>query len=261
MKTDLRKIQLSRQLQEESYKFPYHYTVSFNSENYANFSQCRNNPGGYRYASYLIMVLEELENENFSSIVDIGCGDGFFVGKLFEKFTNKKIVGVDLSNQAISFAKVFNSDKNVEFLNMNIVDEDIGRKFDIATLIEVLEHIPPEGINDFLKSIHTMLNDNGKLILTVPSTNLSIKNIKRHFQHFDDKSLIETLSDYFEVTKIQYINKENFLTKNIANGFTNSFFVLNNDTIKNYLFSFYLKNFLKANKSNGIRLFAVCEKK
>lgn len=144
---------------------------------------------------------------------------------------------------------------------MDIISEDIGRKFDIVTLIGVLEHIPPQRINDFLKSIHRLLNDNGKLILTVPSTNLSIKSITRHFQHFDDTSPIDILSGYFSVTQVHYINKENLLTKFIAKVFTNSFLILNHDGMKDGLFSFYLGHGSRADKNNGVRLFAVCDKR
>lgn len=55
------------------------------------------------------MVLEELKTEEFGSAIDIGCGDGFFIGKLFEKFPTKKIVGIDSSARAISLVGEFST--------------------------------------------------------------------------------------------------------------------------------------------------------
>lgn len=252
---------LSRQLQEEIYRFPYHHVVSFDARTYRGFRQCKNSPGGYRYASYVIRVLEELEKEQFSSLIDVGCGDGFLVGMMFERFPGVEIAGVDLSEQAILFAQAFNVGRNVQFLCQDIVADRIDSRYDVATLIEVLEHIPPADVGSFLEAIHAMLNRGGKLIVTVPSVNLSIAQIKRHFQHFDEESLAATLSPHFRVLKIEYLNRDGLVAKILDRVFTNRLFILNSEWLVEALFAHYLNRFLTADRSNGLRLLAVCQQR
>jgi len=255
------KEKLSIKLQDINYMFPYHYLVDFNTGTYSDFCQFKNSPGGYRYASYLIGILKILKKEVFNSIVDIGCGDGFFIRKLKEQFPRKKILGIDSSKQAISLAKILNQDKYLQFLNIDIIKNEIPNKFDIVTLIEVLEHIPINKVDPFLESISKLLKKDGKLILTVPSKNLPIRNIKRHFQHFNAEHLTKILSEYFEVIHLDHINKKGFLSIIIDNMFTNKLFILNNKKAINSLFQFYMGHCYKAKKEDGLRLLVICRNK
>lgn len=254
------KKEISRSLQEKSYNFPYHYLVNFKSEKPYNFSQYKNNPGGYRYVSYLLKVIWELEKIDFSTIVDVGCGDGFFAGKMSNIFPHKKIVGIDISEQAINLAKLLNNNHNVNFAKKNIGLDKMEQSFDVATLIEVLEHIPPQNIDSFLNGLYNVIKKDGILILTVPSTNLPIGNIKRHFQHFTADSLNNILSKYFYLDKIEYINSNNFSSRLIHHIYTNPLFILNNDNLKRRLFNIYIKRCLTSDRNNGLRIFAKFKK-
>ncbi len=252
------KADLSRTLQEKCYAFPYHYLVEFSQENLDSFSQVKNNPTGYRYAAYLKRVLDAVSKEKFKSVADVGCGDGFFIKIFSKQFTNKRIVGIDLSENALMFARLLNANNAAEFFNYNILEKRPDEKFDIVTLIEVLEHIPPDQIDLFLGAICKMLQDDGKLIVTVPSVNLSIANIQRHFQHFNEEKLRKALSQHFDCIEIEYINKQNYISKIIHKIFTNSLFILNHKRLASALFRYYLNRFLHADKHNGLRLFALC---
>lgn len=60
-------------------------------------------------------------------------------------------------------------------------------------------------------------------------------------------------------------NEENFGSTKVRKGlkpyiFTNSFLILNHDGMKDGLFSFYLGHGSRADKNNGVRLFAACDK-
>jgi len=255
------KEKLSIELQDKNYLFPYHHLVDFNTNTYSDFCQLKNSPGGYRYASYLIGIIKILEKEVFHSIVDIGCGDGFFIKKLEEKFPRKEILGIDSSKQAISLAKLLSPDNKSQFSDKDIIKDNIPNQYDIATLIEVLEHIPINKVYPFLKSISKLLKKDGKLILTVPSENLPIKNIKRHFQHFNAEHLTKILSEYFEVIHLDHINKKGFLSIIIDNMFTNKLFILNNKKAINSLFQFYMGHCYKAKKEDGLRLLVICRNK
>lgn len=122
-------------LQEEEYKFPYHYL-----DLYSDFYSRVRNRVNY---SILKIVKEALQPFDGQSILDAGCGDGRSCYELRDE--NVNIVGVDCSQRAIAFAKAFNS--SVEFHVADLADFRIDRKFDYITLVEVLEHISPEKIH------------------------------------------------------------------------------------------------------------------
>jgi len=256
----------SRQAQEEMYRFPYHYLIRFELEEYRSFSQFKNNPGGFRYASYLIRTLEEVARHKFESLIDIGCGDGFFLSKLSEKYPSKTLVGVDLSRRAIEFARLLNAPEDdkepkVKFLCRDIIKDPLGRQFDLATCIHVLEHIPPELLGDLIEAVRELISDQGKFIVLVPTKNIPLEQCQRHYQHFDEQSLTDMLSECFHVERIEYLNNDRFWGRIISRCLSNRLFILNHSTMRDWLFKLYLRRFLRCSKFNGYTLFAVCQKR
>ncbi|MFH1425972.1 MAG: class I SAM-dependent methyltransferase [Candidatus Kerfeldbacteria bacterium] len=260
--SETKKQAASRDSQNAMYMFPYHHLVDFNPVDGTAFRQHKVLKRGFIYASYLIYVLQMLDNVQFQSIIDIGCGDGFFTRKVKEKFPARKVIGIDSSEQAIAQARVLNADKNVSFIQKNIVTDALSAQYDCATLIEVLEHIPIEKVDTFIRAIYELLGENATLIITVPSINLPIKHISRHFQHFTADSLRQILEHYFYLDTVEYIDKENKWSRRIISKvFENSYFILNSDRLINSVFQFYFNHFLHARENDGCRLIAVCRKK
>ncbi len=247
------------------YGFPYHYLIEFEPDGYGAFRQCKNNSVGWRYASYLIRAIEEVGRYEFHSMIDIGCGDGFFLKKLLEKYPSKELVGLDLSERAIGFAKLLNaSDEtskiNVEFICRDLIREPLNRRFDIATCIHVLEHIQPESLSEFIAAVRELINDGGKFIVLVPSTKGPLEKNKRHYQHFDEQSITRVLSEHFKVKIVEYLNNDGFWVKIFSRLFTNRLFILNNSSLREWLFKLYMRRYLRCSRPNGRTLLAVCEK-
>lgn len=91
-------------------------------------------------------VLKKVTLESPDSVLDFGCGDGYFIGSLPSTIPVR--IGLDLSAKAIAFAKAFNS-KCIFYSNVAELSE-VNQKFDIITAIEVIEHIPDGEMNNFL---------------------------------------------------------------------------------------------------------------
>lgn len=256
---------LRQEIQEQMYGFPYHYLIEFEPDGYGAFRQCKNNSVGWRYASYLIRTIEQVGQHEFQSLVDIGCGDGFFLKKLSEKYPSKELAGLDLSERAIGFAKLLNqgddgTKQNLEFLSCDITKEHLGQKFDLATCIHVLEHIRPESLSEFIAAVRELINDGGKFIVLVPSTKGPLEKTKRHYQHFDEQSITRVLSEHFKVKIVEHLNNDGFWVKIISRIFTNRLFILNNSSLREWLFKLYMRRFLRCSRPNGRTLLAVCEK-
>jgi SAM-dependent methyltransferase len=133
-------------------------------------------------------------------VLDVGCGDGYFLGNLPDSIETK--LGVDLSIKAISFAKAFHPECDFRV-------EDVGNittQFDIVSVIEVLEHIPDDQVSEFLCALSRRINDTGTLIISVPTTVLPLNN--KHYRHYDIQILNDQIiaSDCdLKLVEVEYI--------------------------------------------------------
>ncbi len=223
----------AQKIQDLEYSFPYHYIPQFEP----HLSQTYNLGSGIKYVAALEFILEEIKEMSFHSLCDVGTGDGRIVKELVEHINGKEIWGVDYSQRAIKLAQAMNPD--LIFKKYDIVNETLDKKFDIITLIETFEHIPLEEIEDFVRSLWGILNENGTLLLTVPHKNSSLK--KKHFQHFNPSSLKEYFAKYFTIEKTVLLEKQGKLQKIIQGILKNKFFILNQKTVKDLLYKVYKK--------------------
>jgi 2-polyprenyl-3-methyl-5-hydroxy-6-metoxy-1,4-benzoquinol methylase len=107
------------------------------------------------------------------SLLDVGCGLGFFVKTVMEKRPEWNVLGYEMSANAVKFAKERNGLTNVYegvVQSGNIKENSI----DIVTLWDVIEHIPKP--DPLLQYIHTILKPGGFLFLQTP--NFPIQLIK-----------------------------------------------------------------------------------
>lgn len=132
---------------------------------------------------------DKILEDGYSSVLDVGCGDGRFLNFLNETKGYKKLKGVDLSEKAIRLAQAMN-DKSIEFERKDIADET--EKYEAITCIEVLEHIPEEELGNFLRGISNALDNGGRVFVTVPSVNVPLN--KKHYRHYTLGLLEEQLS-------------------------------------------------------------------
>ena len=180
--------------QEDEYSFPYHYIPEFSN---SDFSQTKYWSWGLRYFGGL-KIVEHLIRERVpkpESILDVGCGDGRFLSFAKEIFPNARLLGIDYSTRSIDFARAFNP--SIEYMCTDIVNDDIEiEPFEVVTLIEVIEHIPPRDLDEFLRSVISCMKPNGTMIITVPHVNKPV--IPKHYQHFSATTLEATLSSHFQ---------------------------------------------------------------
>jgi 2-polyprenyl-3-methyl-5-hydroxy-6-metoxy-1,4-benzoquinol methylase len=96
-------------------------------------------------------------------ILDIGCGSGVMLTAL-EKLG--QTFGMDMSDEAISFSKeIFNGKVEKGFLPDQLPYEPDF--FNLITALDVIEHIDQDV--ESLQVIYSLLNSEGKAIITVPA--------------------------------------------------------------------------------------------
>ena len=84
-------------------------------------------------------------------VLDIGCGTGIsskFMGEL-----GAKVVGIDISDKLIEFAKIHSRHENVSYVVGDATKLELDMTFDAITIIDCMEHIEKGKIDDFIQSI------------------------------------------------------------------------------------------------------------
>ena len=251
-------VQSGQKGQESLYGFPYHHLVDFDDQSGRGFRSGRWYPGALRYASYLLAVSKTVAEEPFDSLVDIGCGDGRLTGKLAERFEGQKVVGVDVATNALQLARCISGRPNVSFVECDITQRaPEGAPFDCGTMVEVLEHIPLDQVEAFVSGVGRLIRPGGRLIVTVPSTNMNLKNITRHHQHFTQETLKAALAADFEPVGVRHVNRRGKVPRWMQKVVSNKLFALTHERALDFVFQQYNDWFFEADEKTGLRVFGV----
>ncbi len=117
------------------------------------------------------IIIEELDLHGGEKIIDVGCGDGYYLYLLSNLGMKLSLTGVDFDRRALESAKKNLWRKKVRLVHGNLMSKlpFDDATFDKAVMSEVVEHLP----NDVrgLKEVKRILKKNGTLILTVPNAN------------------------------------------------------------------------------------------
>ena len=154
-------------------------------------------------------------------ILDFGCEFGGFL----KNITNsKKLHGLEINKNCIKFLKK---------KEINVIDnlENNKLKFDVITMFHVLEHLPNQ-IN-ILKRLRQNLDNNGKIIIEVPSASdllISFKNLKsfKKFTFWSEHIILHTRDSLKKVLKasgfknIRVINFQRYDLNNHLGWFLNN---------------------------------------
>ena len=217
-------------LQDSQYSFPYHYIVSV-EKNKINLT--KNLSWGLEYLRNIDFIIENIEATEQKSVLEVGCGDGYVISALKNKFNNYKFTGVDLSEKSINLAKVLNTN-DIDFFNSDV--SEIDGFFDIVYMNQVMEHVPDEQVNNVLLNSWSKVSSGGKLIITVPGKGKKI--IKKHYRHYNTQMLKEIgailKTDNYNVRSIF---KPSLFYKSIIKLFFNRFWQINIPLINNLLFN------------------------
>lgn len=239
-------------IQEAQYRFPYHYLPRIENGRFA-FHEVLS--WGHEYLSYLTHVADLLAEREWSSALDVGCGDGRLVDTLSRRFPDRKVVGLDYSDRAVSLARVLAP--HGEFVAGDVTNPDLlGAQFDIMTCVETIEHIEPAFLPDFVAGMRQHLRTDAPLIVTVPSTNAEVS--EKHYQHFDPKSLSAALEPSFSVERVYYVNADSGLLRLLRMAISNRFYTITHPTPLTAFYNHYLRNYFRSDARHGRRVVAIC---
>lgn len=172
------------------------------------------NPFVRRMMAGFERVLEELLLQaDPRSLLDVGCGEGVLVHQWALRLGERRVVGIDLEEDSIQAGWAERQAPNLEYQVMRAENLPFtDSEFDLATAIEVLEHVPdPE---------HTVAEmarcAERHLLVSVPREPLwrmlnmargayisDLGNTPGHLNHWSRRSFVRMLSRHGEVTEIR----------------------------------------------------------
>lgn len=125
-------------------------------------------------------------------VLDLGCGDGHFGAKTFPCIN---LVGIDPSFDTIRSAKQYDFYKGLICCNGNYLP--FGQNsYKTVVSNSVLEHI--EEVNEVLKEAFRILEEEGRLIITVPNDNFTSNlSVARFFDWLKFSALANSYRKWF----------------------------------------------------------------
>jgi ubiquinone/menaquinone biosynthesis C-methylase UbiE len=134
------------------------------------------------------------------NVLDIACGNGYGA-ELLLRGNPAHIIGMDVSPDAVEFARNHYATENVEFRLGNAEQIENIKSIDVVTSFETIEHLPhPE---KFLDEIGKLLPMNGKLIISTPVRAGGTLETKPgnpfHLREWNEEEFISLLSTFFRI--------------------------------------------------------------
>jgi 2-polyprenyl-3-methyl-5-hydroxy-6-metoxy-1,4-benzoquinol methylase len=161
-------------------------------------------------------ILDKMDINAHSVILDVGCGPGTFLSLIHKKY--KTAYGIDISKRQISYAKRMFGKRNIIWKASDIENAKFKEKsFDYVCAIEVIEHLEKEKTVNMLKNMKSVLKDNGSIILTTPNyrshwplVEFTLNRVSKvnyeeqHISKFTKKKMIKLLTENgFRVEEIE----------------------------------------------------------
>lgn len=149
------------------------------------------------------------------SIIDFGCGEGYFLMNIQKKIPYKKLTGVD-----VFIPDTLLDHPHIQFIASGIINFQTEEKFELAFSDNVIEHLSPLDLMDHLRSVYESLVPGGKFILVMPNRlfgpmdvtrildNSSSGRIKAQGGHLNESTYHEMVS---ALTKTGFVNFETVL--------------------------------------------------
>ena len=213
---------------------------------------------GYEYLAILHTILILVRGRHPSSTLDFGCGDGRLLYELSRDFPGR-FVGVDSSRRALSLARSMNMEPQgeVEIEFFRSLDEVHG-VFDVVTTVETLEHIPDEELQTVLTKLSNKLDDEGCLIVSVPTLNVPVS--PKHYRHYQVEELRTQVRGLFRVEKTLYVHRHGWLSAILRTMVHNRFITLEFLPWLSLTTWLYKRFLLKASPKDGAHLIALLTK-
>lgn len=152
--------------------------------------------------------------ENYSSnsdfAYDLGCGSGVLSYFLSNKF--KEVTAIEIDSKAYGCAKNNLKDfKNVNVINSDVLDYDFTKTADLIVCEMLDTALIDEEEVQVLNHARKFLREDGEIIPKAVINFAELVNMQRHYIHWDENVIYESLSEpvnYSNINLNEYINPD-----------------------------------------------------
>jgi trans-aconitate methyltransferase len=142
-----------------------------------------------------------LQNKKDFTVLDIGCGDIFFISSLAERYPEATFYAIDIAFTDEIIAKLKGESKGKKIHLFKTLDEagnHLTKAADLVLLLDVVEHI--EDDKGFLRSLYNnrSIDKNTRIMITVPayqSLFCSHDHFLGHYRRYTNKTLLKTIEE------------------------------------------------------------------
>ena len=111
---------------------------------------------------YFDLIIMSIKNKYLQSVLDVGCGFGLLTYKLSRKFKECSFLGIDISKNAINYAKSKYTNENLIYTQIPL--RNIDKTYDLIISINTIDYIDPNNISDFINKM--IMFSNQLIIIT-----------------------------------------------------------------------------------------------
>ena len=143
----------------------------------------------------VLWIVNHFNLDSNSSILDLGCGPGFYTNRFAEKGIN--VTGIDFSKRSIEYAKQGQL-KNVDYINENYLNFETDKEFDLIIMIMCdFSALSQEQRKIILEKSEKMLKHDGGVLLDVHSLNYFNQKEELSTYEFNHMDNFWSSEDYY----------------------------------------------------------------
>ena len=154
-------------------------------------------------AAYAVLAEPLVGNKR---VLEIGCGSGYGADYLSKSASS--MVAIDISLDGISYCQDKYGKDNLIFLPADGLRLPFkSDSFDIVLSFQVIEHVAPRDVLNYLSEIKRVLNREGIFLASTPNSRLRLLPFQKpwnpeHKKEYKDEELKKLLSHVFKEVKV-----------------------------------------------------------
>lgn len=103
------------------------------------------------------------------NILEVGCGVGAICNRINKRWPDAHVTGLDISTKSIEIANKLFANNKTRFVEGILTPDTFKETFDLIIFMDVYEHIAVHDRPVVHAAIKKILNDKGRLMLSVPT--------------------------------------------------------------------------------------------